>query len=669
MEQFAQSKPKVVVTRPSNQQFLSIPVSQQKIAALNQPIVFKPVGPKTNVVVEVPPQPVKLKNYPFKFREDKLTYKPKFDMSADLVISYDKLPSRKEDERNAYLHKIETKLISKGTQCPSIFIDDASAQIFQDSYPDIFKLLQTVGTLDEHNGTKCLIDAALYSPYDDRFALGVNDQIRRFVKRLKPLGKEGVQGQALTLSVEGYNDAFVVKTPVSPDNDDSVHEAFVGLFCLNELRKTIPNFMFVYGIFYCTPPIIHNGEVQAFCSVEGPKVGYLVIENIKDAMSMKDFCKTCTPNEFRDAYYQVMFAEHIAHRHCDYTHYDLHYDNVLVRRLNNPVTIGYKVGDKMLYATYSVLVNIIDFGYSHVEVDGYSFDHYGLEAYGVIPKTSFPAYDTYKLLCFCAIPALTAKNDALVALLDSFFSIYGEGGIVARVLKRTGTDFFPAPDALRSLTFIDIIGKSQQVVPFKVIDTKPTTGFIFDGTAPTFLDSFINSIADRTVKPRNIADICSVGNAIVESKIPDQEGLIGWLGQNFNFPVAFQADLKAAQTQMTLLLNYLNSAVIPNINTTQYANVKGAMEKLIVARDRVHEVNKWIIRAECAGRVLNFKVDDIKKALEPLQVTINALTKRYDEIILAIMSQKINIDTLALRPDETEGRFWKKVFPVYLAML
>lgn len=669
MEQFAQSKPKVVTTRPSNQQFLSIPVSQQKIVALNEPIVFKPIVPKTNVVVEVPPQPVKSKDYPFKFSEDKLAYKLKFDMSADLIIAYDKLPSRPPDTRNAYLHKIETKLISKGTQCPSVFIDDASAQIFQDSYTNVFKLLQTIGTLDEHNGTKCLIDAALYSPYDDRFALGVNDQIRRFVKRLKPLGKQGIQGQALTLSVEGYNDAFVVKTAIDPDHDDSVHEAFVGLFCLNELRKTIPNFMFVYGIFYCTPPIIHNGEVQAFCSIEGPKVGHLVIENIKGAMSMREFCTTCTAEEFRDAYYQIMFALHIAHRHCDYTHYDLHYDNVLVRRLNTPVTIGYKIGDKMLYATYKVLANIIDFGYSHVEVDGYSFDHYGLEIYGVIPKTSFPAYDTYKLLCFCALSAMIAKNDQVTAMADKLFSIYGEGSIAARVLKRTDTDFFAAPEPLRKLTYIDIIGKSQAVVGFKVVEVKPTTGFFFDGSATTFLDSFVNSIADRTAKPRNIADVCSVANALQEGQIPNQEGMVEWLGQNFNFPAMFKADLKAAQTQMNLLLNYLNSAAVPDINTTQYVGVKGAMEKLIVARDRVHEVNKWMIRAECAGQVLKFKVDDIKKALEPLKATVDAVIKRYDEIVLAIMSQKINIDVLALKPDKTEAGFWKKVFPTYLAML
>jgi hypothetical protein len=95
--------------------------------------------------------------------------------------------------------------------------------------------------------------------------------------------------------------------------------------------------------------------------------------------------------------FQLFSALHLAHRMIDFTHYDLHENNVLVKKLPHKVSIPYR-NELGNYIVTRYIPIIIDFGFSHiVHLD----KHYGAEAqgpvdYGSRMNRSFPLHDIFR---------------------------------------------------------------------------------------------------------------------------------------------------------------------------------------------------------------------------------------------------------------------------------
>ncbi len=80
-----------------------------------------------------------------------------------------------------------------------------------------------------------------------------------------------------------HQELFAIKIPKSV-NINIYHEAIIEMLALNKLRDIIPNFMFIYGLFYCSQPlkipnnISNTNNSYKICPINGLKYGHLVME-------------------------------------------------------------------------------------------------------------------------------------------------------------------------------------------------------------------------------------------------------------------------------------------------------------------------------------------------------------------------------------------------------
>jgi hypothetical protein len=216
-----------------------------------------------------------------------------------------------------------------------------------------------------------------------------NTHITRYFPDMKIVGSGG-HGTIGKSKLFGALDVVVKKC--------ATYEAggleFYNLLVLSDLCEYIPHFPLPYMYFTCLSNKEKDGENMAFCNK--PKVDqedintvtrnaewhdydesgtipklreFLIMENA----GSETFKKACSSEEeCVSVILQVMFALHIAQEHAKFTHYDLHRENVMLKKFDTShdnVWFYYKVNGK----NYKVpLINhsmamLIDFGLSHCE--------------------------------------------------------------------------------------------------------------------------------------------------------------------------------------------------------------------------------------------------------------------------------------------------------------
>lgn len=269
-------------------------------------------------------------------------------------------------------------------------------------------------------------------------------KVRHYLENLKQIGGESVESYAMTSDVKvgnpeapgvGVSDGknlFVTKAPRKIDatlRANQIHEYFIGAFGTNTLRNKIPNFSFILGLFQCSPPYIDNysyavnesvrladskdRRALTFCQndVTENQVNYLLYENISNSTTLKDFIVNgCTFEQYLNILSQLVLALELAYSECDFTHYDLHDENVLVRELPQEILIAYEIDGVKQYLRTKYVATIIDFGRSHIKYEGNDFGYALIEG-GVYPNRSYPMYDIYKILMFTLSSAAFGDNN------------------------------------------------------------------------------------------------------------------------------------------------------------------------------------------------------------------------------------------------------------------
>ena len=64
---------------------------------------------------------------------------------------------------------------------------------------------------------------------------------------------QGQDGIVSSAAINGLNDLILIKNAKAANNT-LFHELFVGIVCLNKLRRILPNFMYTYAYFSCELP-------------------------------------------------------------------------------------------------------------------------------------------------------------------------------------------------------------------------------------------------------------------------------------------------------------------------------------------------------------------------------------------------------------------------------
>lgn len=322
--------------------------------------------------------------------------------------------------------------------------------------------------------------------------------VKEWLKDFKKIGAESVEGVAIMASISDHDKLFIIKGPRSKSSD-LAHEAVVGL-ALNPLRAMIPNFSWVFGVLRCSLPITDKDKVLSWCDANDP-VTYVVYERVP-GVSLKDFIQKATPEQFLDVYLQVLESEHMASKFCQFTHYDLHYENVIIRPLDQEATIAYEIDGNVFYHRTKNVATFIDYGFSHAVYNGEHYGRYDFQGYSVLPDRAYTMFDAFKLLCFCMIVAPAPLQPLLQTML-SFFTKERSADVLKQLGVETGI-YYSLPYQLGSKM------KLKDFIDYILLRSKPD----FITLAPT----------NTKILSCNLSGTCLDTDAIVKYTGVDHKG-------------------------------------------------------------------------------------------------------------------------------------------------
>lgn len=289
---------------------------------------------------------------------------------------------------------------------------------------------------------QCLLETIFYtSPWGDTFT--AEERERLHLKNVMLISDNTSSSTAYIAKYNNKQDfKIVIKQGFNNYNTLALgHEAFIGLYAINKLRTLCPNFMYTYGLVHENRFINRSdtytrllkserNKTIAYLDQENKKTYHILLESINNSISLKKYIDICTDDDFVDIFMQIVYALEIAQHQINFTHYDLHSDNILVKKLDkNSQIVYHRPNGQKRYVTSNYLAVIIDFGYSHVKIND---QDYGITINKVqgVDNTFHPLKDIYKLLGYSSIAyfnklKLTKKIDEKTEfILKNTWSIF-----------------------------------------------------------------------------------------------------------------------------------------------------------------------------------------------------------------------------------------------------
>ena len=230
-----------------------------------------------------------------------------------------------------------------------------------------------------------------------------------FIKIIDKIDR-GVQGTTASteLHTASYNEVellpnikVVLKEFSGRDNKYmAIHEGTMGVL-LNSICYKTPNFMFFYGFIPCNSDI----QTKQQCT-SSSYPGYCLFEYI-DGVSLKDWMIDIRDNreivnddDIISALAQIFLSIEIAAKELNFSHYDLHYQNIMIVKMKTPVIVSYQLNNNYINFYTYYLVKIIDYGYSVAKYNNIVYAiNSGMEDYSICNVFS-PQNDIIKITCF-----------------------------------------------------------------------------------------------------------------------------------------------------------------------------------------------------------------------------------------------------------------------------
>ena len=220
-------------------------------------------------------------------------------------------------------------------------------------FPDTNKTIKDINIIPNQKrtysllqGVQWVINMILEQEYPAQFFLKCGDMFNAKLSKVR--------------SYTMANFPLAIKQTVDHSKiKESIHETFVGLYCINNIIKFIPNFTYIFGLY------TDNDCVNVITE----KISGMTLDKYIDS---PDF----TIKNYLFILLQLMLALQVAQNNYCLTHYDLYPWNIVIQQLNTPTTFDYKISyNKVIRVTTNIIPVIIDYGKSHVI---YSNKHYGL---------------------------------------------------------------------------------------------------------------------------------------------------------------------------------------------------------------------------------------------------------------------------------------------------
>jgi diadenosine tetraphosphate (Ap4A) HIT family hydrolase len=283
--------------------------------------------------------------------------------------------------------------------------------------------------------------------------------------KFKQIGEQSASGTITASEIKFPNIDLIMKIMKTQDYNKQAefkHEFFVSMQ-VNEIRNLIPNFIYCYGGFFC-----NSTDYETLCDKgEGRDYSYLLLENVKNSRTfnrrlvLPNISYENEVNDLVDSIYQVIVSLYFGWITTNFTHYDLHMDNIMEYDfITNPnflklFTFDNEVIpkiDKIIFRYYidknnlnqvilvpaKYLYLIIDYGTSFVNdmPDNSRFvNQNNKRLYGMTSDKQNKIFDVYTLLIsffttiFVQRPSLLIQNSSykdniLVRFLQKFLQAY-----------------------------------------------------------------------------------------------------------------------------------------------------------------------------------------------------------------------------------------------------
>ena len=396
----------------------------------------------------------------------------------------------------------------------------------------------------------CATESIVYTSPTDLGGVDANERVRHWLDNLKRVGAESEEGVALKADLAQAENVFIVKAPKNPENTELIHEAFIGMYGLNKLRKDVPNFAYIMGAFKCSPPIVDpdTKDVVAWCNNTQNVVNYVIYENIFPGQDLDSYVsKGCTFDQWLGYYLQILYALKLGHEKVGFTHYDLHDQNVILRDLGGQiVAIPYITEEgRTQYLLTDKVATMIDYGMSRIEVGNESFGVYDRTPYSIFPDRAFPIYDAYKLLGFSMHTMTKNKQDECfenAAIIMKFFNTT-ETAIDITEKQRNTLYYLPYNQKTASSTIDDLLSYIRQNFNLDelLVDTVPADVQILgcEGQTVCLTERGVEAEAGISgpLRARTVFDFYDI---MTRLKAENRTDDINKVAQSFNYQIAMQ---------------------------------------------------------------------------------------------------------------------------------
>lgn len=411
----------------------------------------------------------------------------------------------------------EKTIIDQNQSCPIATLNKLKSNLFKINDDVLIKNLnQYFYDPAVMEAATCIINSITYS--------NDNDLIKEFLSNMRQIGTESVEGYALRAGLGTTDHGLIVKVARNEQADNLQHEYFVGAMCLNKLRlnSVSLNFAYILDLFKCSLPVIDNDKnIVSYCNLKDAKNNYVVYEDINPAISFKEYMEKPEVEftEWLNIFMQVLLGLSEAQKYFDFTHYDLHYENVLIRDLPAKQKMYLQYPGQAEFILADKIATIIDYGRSHVKYQHQNYGFSNFEKYGVYADKSFPMYDVFKLLVFSIFTYVHKVNgdktspsyatlEKLVQIYNYFSNyksvdqLFAELNDVAMTSSLLDLNYMP----ISYLEFINYL-KSLFQMDFIYKNVTDTNNILNCKSNPTICKNHNVNLFKADVVPTNVADV------------------------------------------------------------------------------------------------------------------------------------------------------------------
>lgn len=599
--------------------------------------------------------------------------------------------------RQTALTLLEKRIITMQGKCPDSIVENLRIRLFQLDPSTISDYLNSYGKFDHdyQDGMGCLIDA-LISDED----IIPDIRLRRWITDINRIGGQSAEGMTFKLSSDaakldesngqplnsshwdnvpskGYP-LYVIKVAADPNEDTLPHEALVGMGAVNKVRDRVPNFMHTYGAFMCAPPILDSdGKVVSWCPSKTNGITYLVLENIEDAVSLKSIAWDLTDSEFLQIYLQVLNALNVAYKEFDFTHYDLHDGNVLIQILPYYVSVPLYTQEGLQlkgaeapsshfiwpgpsqrdiggvhYIRTRHLARIIDYGMSHIYLQGQHFGKYDVEFAGVDAESSFPMHDAYKILLFTYASSLQRKKDnkyevrissGFSNVASNIYQFFNEGKTIETRLKERNFDpwgdYYQPSDSYKNITFDDLISFILSKYNMDFITLQQPADAIATVCQDVCVgwNEFTQHIFSQSKLPATLEDYCQAELAIDNlSNNQTKLSLQRWLRQ-FNVESTYERERSSIVDKLNKSIQDLNGIMLLPIYDPlfNYVIYEKHLQTLIAIQYQLLNVQLWLEAVYCAFN-LNSNISYVSDDLVQFTKGWNNARQRLNDYLMIV---------------------------------